>query len=227
MGLDPATLGLIATIGGGVGSSLFAPQGQQISSFENSPGGTDPHDTLQNAGNEIQRLFDSLMQRSSEPIDMSHSYVQELPSFSGGGLPMPVGVTGSWEGGNRPAALPSANPGGAIGGTRAPRLNAPGEFTPPRPTVDLPPPTDLPGRQFEPQSLFESGSAEPTRRKFQPTGTGISTGGDQNTIQPFGAGAGSDAGTSLLPSPPPGMDPRAYGAVQLLMQLANQGQQAA
>lgn len=95
MGMDPVTQAAIVTALGTVGARIFAPQGQKLSSFEGS-GALDPHATLTEAKSMIEAVFGQMMNRANSPVDLSDAYVQSPPSFSGGGLPMPIGVTGEW-----------------------------------------------------------------------------------------------------------------------------------
>jgi hypothetical protein len=56
--------------------------------------GLDPGQGMLDSRKMITDLGDILTQYAQEPIDLSSSYVQPLPTFTGGGLPMPIGVTG-------------------------------------------------------------------------------------------------------------------------------------
>lgn len=108
MGMDPVTLGAIIMAGGAVASRVTAPQGQQLSSFEGANSELDPHHTLAEAKHAIEQTFSAVAQHASQPVDMSDAYVQNLPSFTGGAMPMPVGVTGSWGGGKPAGTVPAS-----------------------------------------------------------------------------------------------------------------------
>lgn len=76
------------------------PQGggdQEMQTFEGeSRGGLslDPRDMMGFGLTAMGRFGDSMNERLSQPINLPSSFVQGLPTFSGGGLPMPIGVTG-------------------------------------------------------------------------------------------------------------------------------------
>ena len=86
-------LPLIIGASTGTASALFAPDGQDISSFEGIDG-IDPIEGMRDSRTMITELGQVLSGRAQEPFDLRSSYVQSLPTFSGGGLPMPIGVTG-------------------------------------------------------------------------------------------------------------------------------------
>lgn len=216
----------IISAAGMLGSSLFAPQGQELSSFENDPT-LNPTETLHNTSDILNGVFGDALKRSSGTADLSHSYVQDVPGFAGGGLPVPVGVTGSWGGGGQPSSgtpgqvpdwfknLPGLT-GGTRGGVGEPR--APGQGTPrdpnnPQPippTHPNPTPTPTPGGgshqpdRSRPTSLLpETTPDAPRRLPFQmPDSTAVTPGVNQSGAMG---------------------DPRALGAVSLLMKLAQGG----
>lgn len=91
---DPATTALIAgQLGGPVLSSLFAPEGQELSSFEGR-GALDPVSMLSNVNSLIGRIGKGVSERASTPFSLPSAYVQTPANFTGGGLPMPIGVSG-------------------------------------------------------------------------------------------------------------------------------------
>lgn len=97
MGLDPATMQMIGMIAGPALGSLFggiAGGGQELSSFEGHAG-VDPVTMLQNANSLIGRVGRGVTERAATPISLPSAYVQQVPAFTGGGLPMPIGVVGS------------------------------------------------------------------------------------------------------------------------------------
>lgn len=85
---------MIGALGGPVLSSLFAPEGQELSSFEGY-GEIDPVTMLQNANALIGNAGRGIAERAATPISLPSAYVQSTPVFTGGGLPMPIGLTGS------------------------------------------------------------------------------------------------------------------------------------
>ena len=84
---------IIGALGGPVLSSLFAPEGQELSSFEGR-GALDPVTMLTNVNTMLGRVGKGVTERAATPISLPSSYVQTPPVFSGGGLPMPIGVSG-------------------------------------------------------------------------------------------------------------------------------------
>lgn len=106
MGMDPATAAIVwpmvISAVGGVAKGISTPQGQKLQSFEGGP--NDPNQTLTEARRMLEGVFSGVLARSQQPVDMSDAYVQDLPSFTGGPLPQPIGVTGSWQGGGGPGA---------------------------------------------------------------------------------------------------------------------------
>ena len=80
----------LATLGaGGLGSlgAIFAPEGQELSSFENTA--TDPKNMAQFLGNELKNYLSVAMAEAGRPVT-ANTTVHPLPSFSGGGLPFDI-----------------------------------------------------------------------------------------------------------------------------------------
>lgn len=94
MGLDPGSALLAGSLGGPVLSALFAPEGQELSSFEGH-GAIDPVTMLGNVNALIGRMGRGVADRAATPISLPSAYVQQPGVYSGGGLPMPIGVVGS------------------------------------------------------------------------------------------------------------------------------------
>ena len=98
MGVEGATLQALIGAGGALGgpvlSQLFAPEGQELSSFEGR-GRVDPVSMLSQANWLINRLGQATANRAGQPISLPSSYVQQPGAFSGGGLPMPIGLVAS------------------------------------------------------------------------------------------------------------------------------------
>lgn len=203
MGMDPATATLIGSAIMGGGSALgriFAPQGQKLMSFEGS-GATDPHAMLNEAKNMLEGVYGLNVARASSPVDMSDAYVQSPPSYTGGALPMPIGVTGSW-GANKPGATtssytPSPNTQGPDpgpnGGSTRPDDNSPDAF------------------KGLASSLLgdDSGSIGPTRKTA--------------VLPSQSQGLGSTSTNTTSSTDPNADSTKAIGAVSLLLHLAKPG----
>ena len=84
---------MIGAVGGPTLSALFTPEGQELSSFEGR-GALDPVTMLTNVNTILGRVGKGVTERAATPISLPSSYVQTPPVFSGGGLPMPIGVSG-------------------------------------------------------------------------------------------------------------------------------------
>lgn len=83
-----------ALLGGPVLSSLFAPEGQELSSFEGQ-GAIDPRAMLSNANTLINRIGRGITDRAATPVSLPSAYAQQPGSYTGGGLPMPIGLVAS------------------------------------------------------------------------------------------------------------------------------------
>lgn len=226
MGMDPATIALITSAAGSLGGKIFAPEGQEISSFENSaPGGhsIDPRDMLQGAQGHLDQVFSLLLKNALTPPDLSDAYVQSPPNFSGGGLAMPVGVTGSW-GADKPSRPASsffdgleAYPTKTTTTHTTDRPGPPDVEGNPRPKEPTSSPYDLPGSSGDVNA--------PTQSRTQDVGQSLLTamaGTPQSGPQRV---AYSPAG-QLPQSQGDGSADKAKGAVSLLLHLAS-GQKAA
>lgn len=84
----------IGMIGSSLISALGMPQGQDLQSFEGE-GALDPRQALTDASGNITDLLDTLRGRANQPVQLRSAYVQQPPVFSGGGLPVPIGLTGT------------------------------------------------------------------------------------------------------------------------------------
>lgn len=97
MGMGPATAQMIGMLGAGIGgpvlSSLFAPDGQDVQSFEGH-GAIDPATYLGHVNDMMGELGRVLANRASSPVSLPSAVVQQPGVYSGGGLPMPIGVVG-------------------------------------------------------------------------------------------------------------------------------------
>ena len=95
---DPATIQAAIAAGGALGgpvlSQLFAPEGQELSSFEGR-GRVDPVSLLSQANWLNNAVGRAVTNRAASPISLPSSYVQQPGAYSGGGLPMPIGLVAS------------------------------------------------------------------------------------------------------------------------------------
>ena len=91
MGADAAVWGplLGSAAMGGLGA-IFAPEGQDLSSFENTA--TDPKNEAQRVGNLLNNYLSVAMAEAGRPVT-ANTTVHPLPSFSGGGLPFDIGAS--------------------------------------------------------------------------------------------------------------------------------------
>lgn len=90
-GGDPYTA--IAMIGSQLLGSLFAPTPQELQTFEGE-GALDPKQTLGESKIRLEEMMRLLGDRANRPVTLPSAYVQQPPVFTGGGLPMPIGVSG-------------------------------------------------------------------------------------------------------------------------------------
>ncbi len=138
------------SMGGSVLTSMFAPEGQKIKSFEG--GDTiDPRWTTKHVQDMLRDLYPIMFNRAQAGVNVRGSEVQDLPVFSGGGLPMPIGVSGRDYALDHPDLLFRGGPGGGTtertpSPPRGP-TPGPGEVpTYPNPNPPRPPgPTTPPG----------------------------------------------------------------------------------
>lgn len=79
--------------GGSLLSAMFAPEDQKINSFAGQPG-LDPRDAMTDSKKMITDLGRMFSAYADMPVSLPSSTVQGLPTITGGGLPMPIGVTG-------------------------------------------------------------------------------------------------------------------------------------
>lgn len=251
MGMDPATLGAIIAAGGAIASHVTAPQGQKLSSFEGDPV-LDPRTTLKESKAMLESVFGPAALRALQAPDMSDAYVQNVPQFTGGALPMPIGVSGSW-GANKPVAaahddtLPkitlktASDVGGSGGqsllGTEGAGAGA-GQDPTGGPTAD--PTGDLSGLPSigsnskrttasagASSSDFTGGSGLDDLSSFGSTPLSLLSGNGpvrKTAGLPADAGQGTQTQAQGLDTAPTRnsatTDPRAMGAVSLLLQLA-------
>lgn len=147
MGLDPATLALIGTLGSSIVGGLTAPGAQELFSFEGEDFGgasLDPRDLLGGALSGVARLGGRLTEVAEQPIQLQ-TRAQDIPFFFGGDLPFPIGLTGSDPGAPLVPGKTLDDPFGA-GGFRnfggggdepSPHMPGGGPFDPERPDFPI------------------------------------------------------------------------------------------
>lgn len=94
MGADPKTSSMIAaTLLGPMLGGLFGSDGQERQSFSGTA--VDPIKMLSQSHDLLSRLGQGLSDRAHTPISLPSAYVQQPGAYTGGGLPMPIGLTAS------------------------------------------------------------------------------------------------------------------------------------
>lgn len=95
MGLKPSDYAMLAgAIGGPLLGSLFAPEGQERQSFEDNPN-TSPSSLMESNKNILDSMFGTLMTRANAGVSLPSAVVQQPGAYTGGGLPMPIGLVAS------------------------------------------------------------------------------------------------------------------------------------
>lgn len=92
---DPASAMILSSIimgGTSIAGGLMAPEGQELSTFEGTE--ADPTQLLSHIIKQIGGQYQQSATRAQESVQLPSSFVQGLPTFTGGGLPMPIGVRG-------------------------------------------------------------------------------------------------------------------------------------
>jgi hypothetical protein len=72
---------------------LTAPEGQELSSFEGK-GAIDPVNMLNHVNDLIGRIGQGVTDRAATPVSVPSAYVQQPGVYTGGGMPMPIGLVG-------------------------------------------------------------------------------------------------------------------------------------
>ena len=94
MGMDPTSIALLLGQLGSAGiNAIAAPDGQELQSFEYDKN-LDPRLMYGEAKTQIGEMSNLLKARANRPVTTRSGYVQQPPVFTGGGLPMPIGVSG-------------------------------------------------------------------------------------------------------------------------------------
>ena len=137
MGLKAADYALLAgQLGGGLLGGMFAPEGQERQSFE----GTDvsPLAMMRQSNALAGDLGKALAGRAAGGVNLPSAYAQQPGSYSGGGLPMPIGVVASDPALANPSMLSLAGLeefrdlfGGGTGPGVIGQPDGPSDYTPP------------------------------------------------------------------------------------------------
>ncbi len=158
-GADIATL--LAQLGvAGIGA-WAAPEGQELQSFEGE-GQLDPRQMLGEGKLRIEDMLTQLSDRNARGVSVRSGYVQQPPVFTGGGLPMPIGVSGMDPALADPKLL-------RLGGELQPGSFPPRDGTPPviypdPNDPDSPPPDTTPGDESGPYFSSRNAASGPARR---------------------------------------------------------------
>jgi hypothetical protein len=175
MGLKPSDYALLAgMIGGPALSGLLAPDGQERQSFEGS-GATDPRAVLGRNNDMLTRMMQAVTDRAATPISLPSAVVQQPGSYTGGGLPMPIGLVASDPALTNPSLLNRQGMGEfqalqdlmhsyGGGGSEAPYHGGPDDSTPDNPDYvdpggyhDVNPPPGVPPRTAQPRRIGSGG----------------------------------------------------------------------
>lgn len=90
---NPSFWAMMGQLGGAGLSAMFAPEGQELSSFEGE-GQIDPVNQLGKIDDMLSGLSTMLANRLNEPVELGQSTVVQQPGrYSGGGLPFTIGLT--------------------------------------------------------------------------------------------------------------------------------------
>ena len=187
---------------GGLGS-IFAPEGQTLSSFEGREDGVGPTGTADEIWGHLQNYLNLALTEAQQPVS-ARTTVHPLPAFSGGGLPFDISAS-AVDPNRRDASLRTLEPSGYQ--TLIPELFG-GSRTDPQPSGDddADPPVFTP-RQSTRRTLT-SGRGGP--------GDDIGSGGSPEAasrpydLEQFGGGDLSDVD-------------QAEGAIALLLKQLGQG----
>lgn len=124
---------LISSISSGAAAGAQAgniPEGTQMGSFLDTRGAqdenyyySDPRGLLQKGSRGAAQMAMGLADIAKQPITMRSSFVQPLPTFTGGGLPMPIGIRAHDPALNTPGLL--TGPGTDV--TRSPDIELRGD----------------------------------------------------------------------------------------------------
>lgn len=217
MGADPATMAMFfGSMGGNMLNSVFAPEGQEIQSFadDDFSGNIHPAIMLENLQTMLHELYGDLGSAASQTVGLPGTEIQDVPVFSGGGLPMPIGVLGrdpAWE---HPDLLFRQGLGAPPFIERPPGNPGPGPHIPTPPPNRLPPPgTPPPGTPPPPPQVPPLPGGEfPKPGTPQPPGPPPMPNPGPNVPMPVPQDGGNGDPTE-----------RALAAVELLIASAGEG----
>lgn len=215
---------LVGALGGGALQAFGPSPYQERVSFSGTS--ADPVAGLASTQDTLRKLIGEGAARMAAPVNIETS-VGDLPSFSGGGLPMPIGVNSPRPELSKPFSLKGRDVGdlSVLTGV-APKPNSGGGGSDP----------EDPGHQKDDVPPRVMGDPPPTHTDDETTiGTestraGTATRGLQAILGGSGAaplGAQGAQATPLAAADPmsglqipPGLDPQTAGAIQLLMHAA-------
>ena len=135
MGGAAAAPYLAAALGGGASSlgAIFAPEGQELDSFQRSGVPTTPVGTAQDIGRYLESYLGMALKEAGAPVT-SNTTVAPLPAFSGGGLPFDI-------------SAPAVDPNRMDASRRTiPGFDIPGDFGDGEAFPDLSPGDPVPGQ---------------------------------------------------------------------------------
>lgn len=85
---------MIGSLGGPMLAGMFAPEGQELKSFEGH-GALDPVNMLDMANTIIGRVGRGVADRAQQPVSLPSAFVQQPGAYTGGGLAFPIGLVAS------------------------------------------------------------------------------------------------------------------------------------
>lgn len=153
MGGAAAAPYLAAALGGGASSlgAIFAPEGQELDSFQRSGVPTTPVGTAQDIGRYLESYLGMALKEAGAPVT-SNTTVAPLPAFSGGGLPFDI-------------SAPAVDPNRMDASRRTiPGFDIPGDFGDGEAFPDLSPGDSMPGQPpYQDPDAPEEGMKPPYR----------------------------------------------------------------
>lgn len=122
---------VLGMLGSSAIGALTMPDAQELQSFEGE-GSLDPRSMFNESRSSINDMIGLLKARANRPVSLRSSYVQQPPVFAGGGMPMPIGLTGEDPALFDPSlltlpGLSGADQGGVVDRSFPPRLPEVGE----------------------------------------------------------------------------------------------------